>query len=102
MKTSLRSTRVVIWILAGLVVIMTAIALTIPTSPAQISAAAGELVGVDSSDPQDATEVGSTDGIVMLAALIALIITVPVILRWRDWIRTNNKPAPQDQKQTPS
>ncbi len=102
MKTSPQFTRIVIWILAGVVVIMTAIALTIPTSPPQISAAAAEVIGIDSSDPQDATEVGSTDGIVMLAALIALIITVPIILRWRDWVRSNNKPASKDQNQNPS
>jgi hypothetical protein len=101
MKISLRSTSIGLWILAGVVVIMTAVALTIPISPAQNSPTAGAMVGTVSSPPQPDTEVGSTDGIVMLAALIALIITVPIILRWRDWIRNNNKPASPDHHEDP-
>jgi membrane protein YdbS with pleckstrin-like domain len=94
MKTFSTSTRVVIWILAGVVVIMTAIALTIPTFPYQNSATAGAMLGTVSSTPQPDSEVGSTDGIVMLAAIITLIITVPIILRWKDWARKDKKDRP--------
>jgi len=95
MKTFSPSTRLVIWILAGFVIIITAIALTIPTFPAQNSAAAGAMVGTVSSAQQPPSEVGSTDGIVMLAAIITLIITVPIILRWKDWNRKNKKKHPK-------
>ena len=101
MKTPPRSTRIVIWVLVGVVVIMTAIALTIPTPSTQTTAIEETMVGTDSGTPQSPSEVGSTDGIVMLAALIALIITVPIILRWRDWIRNNNKPASPDHHEDP-
>jgi len=94
MKTFLVSTRVVIWILAGVIIIITAIALTIPTFPSHNSAAAGAMVGTVSNAQQPASEVGSTDGIIMLAAIITLIITVPIILRWKDWIRNNKKNRP--------
>jgi len=102
MKTSSRSNNIGLWILAGVVIIMTAIALTIPMSPAQNRSAAGAMVGTVSSTPQPDSEVGSTDGIVMLAALIALIITIPIILHWKDWIRNNNnKTAPPDHPENP-
>jgi ABC-type Fe3+ transport system permease subunit len=100
MKSSPRSTRIVIWVLVGVVVIMTAIALTIPTPSTQTSDAQGTMVGADSGTPQSPSEVGSTDGIVILAALIALIITVPIILRWKDWMRKNKGPASPDHNKT--
>ena len=36
--------------------------------------------------PKDLSEIGSTDGIVLMGFLIALIIIVPVILRRRSWL----------------
>lgn len=95
MKNFSPSTRLVFWILIGFVIIFTAIALTIPTFPAQNTAAAGAMVGTVSGAQQPASEVGSTDGIVMLAAIITLIITVPVILRWKDWTRNHKKDRPK-------
>jgi len=95
MKTLSPSTRLVIWILIGFVIIFTAIALTIPTFPSQNSVAAGAMVGTVPNAQQPSSEVGSTDGIVMLAAIITLIITVPIILRWKDWSIFKKKKRPK-------
>lgn len=36
--------------------------------------------------PKDLSEIGSTDGIVIMGVLIALIIIVPILLRRKSWI----------------
>jgi hypothetical protein len=38
--------------------------------------------------PQDLSEIGSTDGIVTMGILIALIVIVPILLRRRSWMET--------------
>lgn len=38
--------------------------------------------------PADLSEVGSTDGIVIMGILIALIILVPILLRRKSWLES--------------
>lgn len=38
--------------------------------------------------PEDQSEVGSTDGIVVLGGVIALIVIIPIFLRRNDWMRS--------------
>ncbi|GAB4419339.1 MAG: hypothetical protein Kow002_06880 [Anaerolineales bacterium] len=87
MKNLSQPTRIAIWLGAGILVILTAIALTVPLPSVQTSAAAGAMIDSTASAAQTSSEVGSTDGIVMLAAVITLIITIPILLRWKDWTR---------------
>ena len=37
--------------------------------------------------PQGESEIGSTDGIVVMGGLIALIVVIPIFLRRKDWNR---------------
>ena len=36
--------------------------------------------------PRDLSEIGSTDGIVIMGVLIALIVIVPILLRRKSWL----------------
>jgi hypothetical protein len=36
--------------------------------------------------PKDISEIGSTDGIVIMGILIALIIIIPILLRRKSWM----------------
>jgi hypothetical protein len=49
-------------------------------------AAALFLPPTSTPQPQDASEIGSTDGIVMMGILIALIIVVPILLQRKSWM----------------
>lgn len=37
--------------------------------------------------PAGQSEIGSTDGLVFVSALIAIIILTPILLRWKLWVR---------------
>jgi hypothetical protein len=39
-------------------------------------------------EPKDLSEIGSTDGIVIMGVLIALIIIVPILLRRKAWLES--------------
>ncbi len=38
---------------------------------------------------EDRSVVGSTDGIVVMGGVIALIVLIPIFLRWKDWRPTD-------------
>jgi hypothetical protein len=50
------------------------------------SAAFFSMQPTSTPQPQDLSEVGSTDGIVIMGILIALIIIVPILLRNKSWL----------------
>lgn len=41
--------------------------------------------------PEDKSEIGSTDGIVIMGGVIALIIFIPIAARYKDWARSSRQ-----------
>ena len=57
-----------------------------PAMQASLTATASPLQPTITPQPQDLSEIGSTDGIVAMVGIIVLIIIVPIILRRNDWM----------------
>jgi hypothetical protein len=64
-------------------------ALTYSTPPAMqgdFGAAAFFMQSTSTPPPQDLSEIGSTDGIVVMGFVIALIIVIPILIRRKEWM----------------
>jgi hypothetical protein len=76
----------------GCVLVLCSAALTYSTPPAiegNFGAAAFFIIQPTSTPPpQDLSEIGSTDGIVTMGILIALIVIVPIFLRRKSWMES--------------
>jgi hypothetical protein len=59
-----------------------------PTMQGSLSATTFFLQPTTTPQPQDVSEVGSTDGIVAMAGIIVLIVIVPILLRRKHWMRS--------------
>lgn len=84
-----RAVRPIITLVVGLLLALFSAALTYSTPPALdgTSGAAFFIVQPTSSSQQkDLSEVGSTDGIVLMGFVIALIIIVPILWRRKSWM----------------
>ena len=72
----------------GLVLALSSAALSSSKPPAMqenLGAAALFLQTTPTPQPKDQSKVGSTDGIVAMGFLIALIIIIPILLRGKPW-----------------
>lgn len=81
--------RLIITIGLGLVLSLLSAALSYSTPPlleGNSSAAAFFLQPTPTPQPQDLTRIGSTDGIVTMGILIALIVIIPIFLRRKSWM----------------
>lgn len=83
-----RTIRPLITIILGFVLALSSAALTYSTPPALEGTFGGGAFFMQSSlpPPQDLTEIGSTDGIVVMGFVIASIIIVPILLRRKEWL----------------
>ena len=83
-----RTLRPIITIGLGFSLALLSASLTYSTPPAmQGEFGAGFFMQTTSTPPpQDLSEIGSTDGIVIMGILIALIIIVPILLRRDSWL----------------
>ena len=73
----------------GFVLALFSAALTYSAPPAMqgdFAAAAFFLQPTKTPRPQDLSEIGSTDGIIAMGFVIALIIIIPILLRRKSWI----------------
>jgi len=57
--------------------------------PESLSAAAFFFQSTATPQPEDVSEIGSTDGIVVMGGVIVLIVIVPIILQRKHWVRPN-------------
>ena len=57
-----------------------------PAMQASLTATVSSPQPTITPQPQDRSEIGSTDGIVAMVGIIVLIIIVPILLRRRDWM----------------
>jgi len=81
--------RPIITIGLGLVLALFSAALTYSAPPAMqgnLAAAAFFLQPTTTPPPQDLSEIGSTDGIIVMGFVIALIIIIPILLQRKSWI----------------
>ena len=73
----------------GLVLALFSAALTYsapPNTQGDLSAAAFFLQPTETPNPQDLSEIGSTDGIVIMGLVIALIIIIPILWHRKSWM----------------
>ena len=74
----------------GLLLALLSAALTYSTPPAMEGtfeeAAFFSMQPTPTPSPNDLSEIGSTDGIVIMGILIALIIIVPILLQRKSWL----------------
>jgi hypothetical protein len=81
--------RLIITIGLGLVLSLLSAALSYSTPPlleGNFSAAALILQPTPTPQPQGLTRIGSTDGIITMGILIALIVIIPIFLRRKSWM----------------
>ena len=84
-----RTLRPVLTIALGCILALLSAALTYsapPTVEGGLASAAFFLQPTSTPQPKDLSEIGSTDGIVIMGVLIALIIIVPILLRRKAWL----------------
>jgi FtsH-binding integral membrane protein len=86
--------RPIVTIGLGLVLALFSAALTYSSAPPAIegtvSATAVFLQSTPTitPTPQDLSEIGSTDGIIVMGIIISLIIIIPILLRRKSWMET--------------
>jgi len=84
-----KSLRPIITLGLGFVLALFSAALTFSAPPAMQgnpAAAAFFLQPTKTPRPQDLSEIGSTDGIIVMGFVIALIIVIPILLRRKAWL----------------
>lgn len=94
MKTNLYTVRITLWAVLGVAVLLITLAFdrTAPTAP-QSTAIPSTATGTTSAEAETQDEVGSTDGIMIMAVLIVLIVIIPILLRRRAWLNGIRKRA---------
>ena len=85
-----RAIRPIITIILGFVLALFSAALTYSAPPALEGAFGGAsaffMQSTLTPSPQDLSEIGSTDGIVFMGFLIALIIVIPILIQRKSWM----------------
>jgi hypothetical protein len=96
MKTKVQITRVFFWIILGIAVLLTNLALNIISPTIQEGTATTPTQTDTIATPAGAQEeAGSTDGLMIMAVLIVLIVIIPILLKRRAWENgKKNRPAP--------
>jgi hypothetical protein len=86
MKITSQTFRIVFWILLGIALSLTSLALNRPVPPAQDASATPTLQEDTFVATVEVVEgVGSTDGIMLMAVVIVLIVIIPILLKRRAW-----------------
>ena len=88
MKQPAQTLRPIAVIGIGLLLAVTSAVVSQPVLPASESAAAAlSIQATATSTLEAASEVGSTDGIMLLSILIVVIVVVPILLRRLSWAK---------------
>ena len=92
MKIQSQTMRIAFWVMLGLTILFTSLALN-RTPPVAQGATATPTIQAGTTVPgagaQDRGDVGSTDGIMIVAVLIVLIVIIPILFKRQAW--TNGK-----------
>ena len=81
--------RPIITVGLGIVLALFSAALTYSAPPAMegdFATAGFFLQPTTTPEPQDLSEIGSTDGIIIMGLIIALIIIIPILVRRKSWM----------------
>jgi len=87
-----RFVRPIITLALGLILALVSAAVTYSAPPAidgNLQAAARFMQATSTPGPADLSTVGSTDGIVTMGILIALIVIIPILLRRQSWMENS-------------
>ena len=92
MKTKTKNIRIALWIMLGLVLSFIGLALnrpgpTIQEIPPTPTLQSGTIVAA----AEAVEDVGSTDGIMLMAVVIVLIVIIPILLRRQVWSNGKGK-----------
>ena len=86
--------RIAFWVMLGLAILFTSLALS-RTPPVAQGATATATIQAGTTVPvagaQDRDDVGSTDGIMIVAVLIVLIVIIPILLKRQVWANGKRK-----------
>ena len=92
MKTKSKNIRVAFWVMLGIAISFTSLALTRPLPTTQETTATPTILADTIASTAEAREdVGSTDGIMILAVVIVLIVIIPILLRRQTWSNGKRK-----------
>jgi len=92
MKTKSKKIRIAFWVMLGIAIAFTSLALNHLSPTARKATATPTLQAETISAAAEAVEdVGSTDGIMLMAVVVVLIVIIPILLRWRDWANGRRK-----------
>ena len=96
MKTKMHTVRVTFWVMLGIAILLTNLALNRRSPTAQQSTAALAIqtstIAVETGTQNEA---GSTDEIMIVAVIIVLIVIIPILLKRRTWENgKRNRTAP--------
>jgi hypothetical protein len=92
MKTKLHTIRAAFWILLGVAVLFTSLALNRPSPTAQDATATSTIeIGTIVAKAEARDEAGSTDGIMLMAVVIVLIVIIPILIRRKAWSNGKQK-----------
>jgi len=87
MKTGSQTFRIASWVMLGIVISLSSLALTRPLPLVQeITITPTPMTTTTTiATPEVRPDVGSTDGIMLMAVVIVLIVIVPILLRRNAW-----------------
>jgi len=92
METKSKNIRIAFWVLLGIAISFTSLAFNRPMSTAQEATATPTVLTDTMAAAAEAREeVGSTDGIMLMAVVIVLIVIIPILLRRQAWSNGKRK-----------
>ena len=92
MKTKTKNIRIAFWVLLGMAIAFTSLALNRPSPITQEATATPTVMAGSIEITTEAVEdVGSTDGIMLMAVVIVLIVIIPILLRRQAWSNGKRK-----------
>jgi hypothetical protein len=92
MKTKSPTVRTAFWVLVGIALSLSSLAINRPFPPAQNGAATPTAqIGTIVAEADAREAVGSTDGIMVMAVVIVLIVIIPILLQRKAWSNGNRK-----------
>ena len=96
MKKRSQTFRIAIWVMLGITILLSSLALTHPLPLVQEATAAPTVLTTTAATPtaEARSDAGSTDGIMLMAVVIVLIVIIPILLRRRAWSNGKGKNLP--------
>lgn len=86
MKTGSQTFRIASWVMLGILISLSSLALTRPLPLVQeITITPTPMTTTTIATPEVRPDAGSTDGIMLMAVVIVLIVIVPILLRRKAW-----------------